>query len=508
MTTDIFHYFNPENQMKSSHRAILLTLLPLALAGCESFGKAMTTHTDVVARAAGRELTVDEAARMLAANPQIPADPQVVEALADFWTDYTLLAEAVASDPTLASLDVEEFVKPEREQAVIMKLRDRAIRPDTSLSEAEIQRRWASEGPGMEIKARHVLLRVPPEATPAQRDSVQRLAESLRQRAAGGADFVALATEYSQDPASKERGGDLGYFGRGRMVAPFEEAAFELQPGQVSRVVESPFGYHVIKVEDRRQPELGAQREEFRSFLVQKSQQDAETRFVDSLATAAAVEVQPGAARLVKEMAEQPNVRLRGRAAERTIASYKGGALTVGEFSDYMRSLPPGALGQAGDQQIEELITNLTRRELLLAEARRRKIGLSEAERDSLRTQAQQAIQQLLQMTGLNQRTPAGGAGAAARQAEVNQLMEALVTGQQQVPPLGRLGLALREDAESEVNEAAFPAVIEKLKSLRASQPQVTPPATGQPQPTPAPPQQPQAVPQPAAPDTAAAARR
>jgi parvulin-like peptidyl-prolyl isomerase len=67
----------------------------------------------------------------------------------------------------------------------------------------------------------------------------------------GGADFAALATEWSGDPGSAQRGGDLDYFPRGVMVAPFEEAAFSTEPGQVSEIVESQFGLHIIRVEDR-----------------------------------------------------------------------------------------------------------------------------------------------------------------------------------------------------------------------------------------------------------------
>lgn len=76
-------------------------------------------------------------------------------------------------------------------------------------------------------------------------------AEDVLKRARAGEDFAALAKEFSTDPGSKNAGGELGWFGRGKMVKPFEEAAFALQPGQISEVIESDFGYHIIQVEER-----------------------------------------------------------------------------------------------------------------------------------------------------------------------------------------------------------------------------------------------------------------
>lgn len=104
-----------------------------------------------------------------------------------------------------------------------------------------------------EVHARHILVRVPRDADDATRATARGKVEDLKKKIDGGADFGTLAKETSEDPGSKEKGGDLGFFPRGRMVAEFDEAAFSLKPGEVSEVVETPFGFHVIKVEEVRE---------------------------------------------------------------------------------------------------------------------------------------------------------------------------------------------------------------------------------------------------------------
>lgn len=102
-----------------------------------------------------------------------------------------------------------------------------------------------------EAQARHVLVRVAPDATDAARAAAREKAAEVLAKAKQGDDFGALAKQYSDDPVSATRGGDLGRFPRGRMVPAFDAAVFALPAGSVSEIVETPFGFHVIKVEAR-----------------------------------------------------------------------------------------------------------------------------------------------------------------------------------------------------------------------------------------------------------------
>jgi peptidyl-prolyl cis-trans isomerase D len=94
----------------------------------------------------------------------------------------------------------------------------------------------------LEVHARHILIKVPEGADPATRDEARKKIEEIEKKLKDGADFAKLASEKSEDEGSAKQGGDLGFFGKGRMVKPFEEAALALSPGETSGIVESPSG--------------------------------------------------------------------------------------------------------------------------------------------------------------------------------------------------------------------------------------------------------------------------
>jgi peptidyl-prolyl cis-trans isomerase D len=102
-----------------------------------------------------------------------------------------------------------------------------------------------------EIRASHILIASPASASAADRAKAKQKAETLLAEVKAHPDqFAAIAKQNSQDPGSAEKGGDLGYFGQGMMVKPFEDAAFKLKKGEISDVVQSDFGYHIIEVTD------------------------------------------------------------------------------------------------------------------------------------------------------------------------------------------------------------------------------------------------------------------
>jgi len=126
-----------------------------------------------------------------------------------------------------------------------------------------------------EVSARHILFKVEAGADEETKAAAKAKAEAALKRVLAGEDFATLATELSEGP-SGPKGGELGFFSKDRMVAPFADAAFALKPGETSGVVQTRFGYHIIRVEERhdaRTVPLDEVRDRIRQGLVQEGQQ-------------------------------------------------------------------------------------------------------------------------------------------------------------------------------------------------------------------------------------------
>ena len=141
-----------------------------------------------------------------------------------------------------------------------------------------------------EVKVRHILIKVAPGADAKTDAAAKQKAEDLLKQIKGGADFAALAKANSDDPGSKEAGGELGMIQRGVTVPPFEQAAFSLQPGQISDVVKTQFGYHIIKVEEKQTAHLKPLDEvkaQIVATLTRQAEANQQASFAQQLATEA-----------------------------------------------------------------------------------------------------------------------------------------------------------------------------------------------------------------------------
>lgn len=199
----------------------------------------------------------------------------------------------------VAEEDLEPYVKahparfsqPERRklQYVIVNPRNLAVTVSDAEAEAYYQEHAAEFEEPKRLRVAHVLVRVPPVGGSDAENAAKAKVEDVIKRAKGGEDFAKLAREVSEDKASAVQGGDLGFVGPGELVAPFEQAAFALDQGEISAPVRTPFGYHAIRVIEVKEGGKAALKEVAskikETLRAQKSERAAQTRADEVRAT-------------------------------------------------------------------------------------------------------------------------------------------------------------------------------------------------------------------------------
>ncbi len=150
-----------------------------------------------------------------------------------------------------------------------------------------------------QVKVRHILIKVAPNADAKADAAAKQTAEDLLKKLKAGANFADLAKKYSDDPGSKDQGGELGFVQRGVTVKPFENAAFALQPGQLSNVIKSQFGYHIILAEEKQTAHtkpLDEVKTQILATLTRDKEAQQEANYAQQLAAEAAKSGLPGVA--------------------------------------------------------------------------------------------------------------------------------------------------------------------------------------------------------------------
>jgi peptidyl-prolyl cis-trans isomerase C len=199
--------------------------------------------------------------------------------LLEYLVEAHLFAEAAGKNQLGTGKDFEDRVAYYKLRALRDTFYEKKVREAVTEAQAKAayEDQIAKLKPEPEVRARHILVKTEQEA--------KDLAKQLK----GGADFNELAKKSSDGP-SAQTGGDLGYFSRGQMVKPFEDAAFTLQPGQISDPIQTEFGWHVIKVEDKRNRPLPSF-EEVKDQLMASLIQNQLKTVVQSLRGSAKVDI-------------------------------------------------------------------------------------------------------------------------------------------------------------------------------------------------------------------------
>lgn len=269
----------PFSLRRASALALMLTLPGAVLAQAPAGQKtpsapapvpAAVPPETVVARVNGQAITAADLA--IAAEDPALSLPGVDEGakqnlLVDYMVDLKVGAQAAESAKVGDAPEFKRKLAYFRDKLLLDDYLEReakkAVTPEAA--KALYEQTVKSMKPEEEVRARHILVESEDEA------------KKIAARVKGGEDFAKIAGEVSKDPGSKTEGGDLGWFSQERMVKPFADAAFKMAPGQVSDPVKTQFGWHVLRVEEKRTkpvPTFDEMKEQIDQYLTRKAQQD------------------------------------------------------------------------------------------------------------------------------------------------------------------------------------------------------------------------------------------
>ena len=290
----------PEIVARVNGEAINATELQNAVKGLEgrAGGAVPADQRDRVFRGVlddmiGYKLLVQEAKARKVAVPDAEVEAQVAQIRSQF-PDQQQFEQALAAQK-MTLQDVREDARKEMsveklvEGEIAAKV---AVKPEAVTDFYQKNQDKFQQGP--RVHASHILIQVQQGADAAAKQQAKAKADALLKDLKAGKDFAAAAKENSQDPGSAPNGGDLGYFEQGQMVPQFEQAAFALKPGQMSEVVETQFGYHIIKVaerQDSRVVPLEEAKTQIEQYLTEQSRHAETELFVNALKAKAKIEI-------------------------------------------------------------------------------------------------------------------------------------------------------------------------------------------------------------------------
>jgi hypothetical protein len=440
--------------------------LTAGLTGCSDFRELFSAHADVAAEAGGQRLSPERLGQILSGGKGIRPNREAADFVTNAWVDYALFAQAVADGKLpLDSASIAQAVWPQ-----LAELRGGHWHDSLMARRSDIPPNAAdSVYKGNQVRIlQHILFRVPPNAVPEVRNVARKKAEGTLARIKRGADFGQVASQLSEDPGSKQDRGFLPPSPRGRFVGAFDSVGWALAPNAVSGVVETPFGYHIIK-----RPGEGAVRDRLTTYLVQSAGARLDSIYMDSLAIVNEIKVAKGAAKAMRAAADDPE---EGRKSKKKLATFKGGELTVGEFMRWIQALPPqyaAQLKQADDSMLTQFARVLTQNLLLLRQADSAKIQVTPDEWAAMAAGYRGQLDTLRAEMGLDTSALWDSTVATADRnrvagMKVEQYFDQLVSGKSRLRPLpSALATLLRDRSSYRIYDAGINRAVELAEAER-----------------------------------------
>ncbi|HEY5218385.1 MAG TPA: peptidylprolyl isomerase, partial [Gemmatimonadaceae bacterium] len=300
-----------------------------AVTACAGLKDAFTAHSNVVATAASQQLTVERLGGLIGHTQlQIQPTKENIDIVAGLWVDYQLLAEAAAKGDSLNN--PKEIAASTQTFAANQILRHFEAVVDSGLIKDGPTEAGYDAGAGDLFDARHILFQFPAGATAAEKDSVHKKALSVLPQV-NSKNFAAMAKKYSAD-GSAAQGGDLGVFAKSAMVPEFANAVAGLKPGQISGLVETQFGFHIIQ-----RLTYAEAKADYDKQYPQMAGMKAERAYFAKIDSQAGIQIKPGAAQAVRVAALDP---ANHRKDNTQLASFNGGNLTISRFLMWMDGFP------------------------------------------------------------------------------------------------------------------------------------------------------------------------
>ncbi|HET9636340.1 MAG TPA: peptidylprolyl isomerase [Gemmatimonadaceae bacterium] len=435
------------------------------LTACSGLRDALNAHTDWVARAGVAELTVTKLATLLGKS-RAPVRKDIAKSMANVWVDYQLLGQAAAHNDSLNDPKaIDDVMWPAIANMKARKWYQVVSKNWGTEDSTAAQRQWQT---GQILAAEHILL-LTQGMNPAQKADVKKKADALRAQV-NSANFADLAKKNSQDPGSARNGGSLGIFPAGQMVPEFEKALVALKPGEISPVIETPYGYHII-----RRPTYDQIKTQLLQASKGRSVAVAESTYLARLEQSGKIDVKKGAVATIRALGNDPDAYRRDNTV---LATSTAGKFTTARLVGWLETLPPQArildqIRQAPDSNLAQIVRTFVRNELVLKQADSAKITIDPAELTQLHSQFVSAVQNAWAQLGVSPQslTDSANKGGDKEKVAAQRIDEYFARMIQEqapfVPVPTPVSNILRQKYKNSLNDAGFDRAVQEAAKIR-----------------------------------------